>query len=199
MGLFKKFSDLFKFEINTGPVDPDILALLTGYRSSGLTSPEDKASLELAETYFDYRNNRYVNCYRLFAGEDELILIDRKYSADSRRIQGNAILLLGIPVQHAFELTDDGANLFSPDIRKIGKVGKLSVYFDSKEAYQRLGQHFQPLFDLYDRFNCGPISFFSNPQMNILGYHVNGRMFEKQELDNIIQIMKELKHKNIGL
>jgi hypothetical protein len=106
---------------------------------------------------------------------------------------------LGIPVQHAFELTDDGANLFSPDIRKIGKVGKLTVYFDSKEAYQRLVQHFRPVFDLYDRFSCGPISFFSNPQMNILGYHVNGRMFEKDELDGIIKIMKELKHAGLDL
>jgi hypothetical protein len=201
MELSKKFLKLFEFQINTGKIDPEIPALLTGYQFPGLTKPDDKVSLELAKYYFDYLENKYVNCYRLFAQEDELILIDRKYSAHSRRIQSNAIMILNVPVKHDFEFTDDGCNLFNPDIKKIAKHEKLTVYFDSKEAYQRLEPHLQGIVDHYDRFNnsCGPMSFFSYPQMNLLGYHINGGLFEKEELDNIINVMKELKHKGIDL
>ena len=110
-------------------------------------------------------------------------------------------MMFDVPVRHDFEYTDDGSNLFSPDIHKITRQGKLNIYFDSKENYQRLEQHLQGIIVHYDRFNnsCAPMSFFSNPQMNLLGYHVNGRMFEKEELDNIIKVMKELKHEDIVL
>ena len=187
MGLFKKIQNSFAFQINTGAIDPGILVLLTGFRSFGLTEPDDKVGLQLGTTFFDYRNNRYVNCYRLFDQEDELMFIDRVYSADSRRVQSNAIFMFNIPVKHDFEFTDDGSNLFNPDIRKIAKHEKLSVYFDSKEAYQRLEPYIQGILDHYDRFHnlCGPISFFSYPQMNLLGYHMNGGLFEKEELNRV--------------
>ena len=143
MGLFKKF------QINTGEIDPGIPVVLTGFRSLGLTEPDDKVGLQLATTFFDYRNNRYVNCYRLFDQEDELMLIDRVYSADSRRVQSNAIFMFNIPVKHDFEFTDDGSNLFNPDIRKIAKHEKLFVYFDFEEAYKRLEPYLQGIFDHY--------------------------------------------------
>jgi hypothetical protein len=201
MRLFKKFQNPFAFQINTGAIDPGIPVLLTGFQSLGLTEPDDKVGLQLATTFFDYRNNRYVNCYRLFAQEDELMLIDRVYSADSRRVQGNAVFMLNIPVKHDFEFTDDGINLFNPDIGKIAKHEKLSVYFDTREAYQRLEPYLRGIFDHYARFHnsCGPISFFSYPQMNLLGYHVNGGLFEKEELDNIIGVMRRLKHTDSDL
>jgi hypothetical protein len=201
MDIFGKLHQLFQLRINTGNIDPEIPALLAGYRSSGLTAPDDKLSLELAKTYFDYPNNKYVNCYRLFDREDELILIDRKYSAHSRTIQGNAIMLFGVAVRHDFEFTDDGSNLFSPDIGEVAKRGELTIYFDTKDNYQRLERHLQIIFQHYDRFKnpCSPMSFFSHPQMNLLGYSVNGRTFEKEELNNIIEVMKELKHKDIDL
>jgi hypothetical protein len=201
MGLFKKFQNLFAFQINTGAIDPGIPGLLAGYRSTGLTAPDDRAGLQLATAFFDYSNNRYVNCFRLFDREDELMLIDRVYSADSRRVQGNAIFMFNVPVQHDFEFTDDGSNLFSPDIRRIARHEKLSIYFDSKEVYQRLEPCFQGILDHYERFHdaCGPISFFSYPQMNLLGYHVNGRLFGKEELDAVIGVMGKLKHGDIGL
>jgi hypothetical protein len=201
MNIFGKLQQFFQFQINTGDINPKIPALLAGYRSSGLTDPDDKLSLELAKTYFDYPNNQYVNCYRLFARDDELILIDRKYSAHSRKIQGNAIVMPGVAVRHDFEFTDDGSNLFSPDIGKVAKRGELVIYFDAKADYQRLEGYLQVVFEHYDRFKnpCGPMSFFSHPQMNLLGYSANGRTFEKEELDNIIEVMKELKHKDIDL
>jgi hypothetical protein len=201
MGIFGKLQQFFQFQINTGDIDPNIPALLAGYRSSGLTDPDDKQCLELAKTYFDYPNNKYVNCYRLFAREDELILIDRKYSAHSRTIQGNAIMMPGVAVRHDFEFTDDGSDLFSPDIEKVAKRGELTIYFDAKDNYQRLERHLQGIFKHYERYKnpCGPISFFSHPQMNLLGYSVNRGTFGKEELDHIIEFMRELKHKDIGL
>jgi hypothetical protein len=201
MEIFKKLHKFFQLQINTGDIDPEIPVLLASYRFLGLTNPDDKLSLELANTYFDYRNNKYVNCYRLFAQEDELILIDRKYFMHSRTIQGNAIVIFGVPVQHDFEFTDDGSNLFSPDIGKVAKQEELTIYFDSKDNYQQLERHLQVIFDHYERFKnpCSPMSFFSYPQMNLLGYSVNGRMFEKEELNNIIKVMKELKYKDHNL
>ncbi len=192
---------LKKLQINTHPIDPEILVLLAGYRSLGLTPPDDKISLELARTYFDYNNNRYVNCYRFFAQEDELILIDRNYAQDSRNIQSNAVFLLDVPVKHEFEFTDDGSNLFSPDISEIAKHGDLTVYFDPKKEYAQMAAQLQGIIAHYERFkdSSAPMSFFSFPQMRVLGYHVNGGLFGKEELDHIIDVMKEFKHKDADL
>jgi hypothetical protein len=201
MGFLTKLQKFFEYQINTGSIDPEIPVLLSGYQYSGLTKPDDETGLALGKTYFDYPENKYVNCYRFFAQEDEFILIDRKYSGHSRTVQGNAVAILGVPVKHDFEFTDDGSNLFSPDIKRAAKHGKLDIYFDPKEDYQRLESHFQGIIDHYEQFKnaCGPMSFFSNPGLKIVGYYENGGLFGKEELDSIVRVMRDIKHKGVDL
>lgn len=201
MDLFKKLQKIFTLQINTGDMDPAIPTLLAGYEYQGLSQSDDKTCLELAKTYFNYSSTKYVNCFRLFTQDEELVLIDKKTAGDTRDFQSNAIFLLGVDVKHDFEFTDDGSNLFNPETRKISNHEKLKIYFDSKEDFMRLEPHFAGVIDHYERFHdtCAPMSYFSHPQMKLLGYHLNGGVFGKEELDHIIRVMIEMKRARIDL
>ena len=187
---------LKKTKCNTGNILPEIESMLLQFDYRGLTdqnNPINQIAMDIMrdDFYKGIPGKAYINIYQFKVEGRQFYLCDRAMNTSVETRRHACILATGKSFPLGFEITSDDYYL-NNDCESVENLRGYDVRVEEAEKYEAYKRFLISLPPHCEKFSTSsyPVSFFSFPQDNILGYHVSGRQIAPDEAVSAISLIQ---------
>ena len=134
---------------------------------------------------------RYINVYQFLVDGKQFYLCDHDITSSFDNEKQMCILAIGKSFPLGFEITTNDY-FINPDCKSVETIGECDIRVEKSNEYERQKSFLIPVLSHCQQFSTysNPVSFFSFPDNNILGYHVSGRQIASDEADFAVSLLQ---------
>jgi hypothetical protein len=185
-----------KPKFNTGNILPEIENMLQRFDYGGLTNQDDPINRIALDIMMDDFNKSilgkaYINIYQFKVHGKQFYLCDRAMHTSVETRRHVCILAADKSFPLGFEITTDDY-FINNDCESVEIIGQCDVRVEQPDEYDVYKSFLTLLLPHCEKFatSSNPVSFFSFPQDNILGYHASGREIASDEADSAVSLLQ---------
>lgn len=188
-----------KPKINTGDILPEIVSTLQRFEYKGLTDQNDpinQIGMDIMRDDFNkgMLGKPYLNVYRFGVNGRQFYLCDRAAITSVEVRRHMSILAAGKSFPLGFEITTNTNDEFiNNDCESVERIRGCDIRVEEPDEYEGQKSFLISVLPHCERFSTdsNPVSFFSFPEDNLLGYHVSGRLITQDEVDSAVSLLQE--------
>jgi len=185
-----------KPKFNTGNILPEIESMLQAYDYQGLTDKDDPINPIAMDIMRDDFNQSLsgkpaLNVYHFKVNGRQFYLCDRTLYTSVETRRHMCLLAIGKSFPLGFEIANDDY-FINNDCKMVDRTGKWNICVEDRDEYEGHKNFLLSLLPICEQFatSSNPVSLFSFPDDQLLGYHVSGRQMTGNETASVILLLQ---------